>query len=564
MHCTPGTKTANFGYQPTQVAKMRILFQRAFFLVFPFLWNKRASRVATIATLGIILISTLAHTAAPWLFGYLLKHYAVLGPSSVLLTIVLLVLCWCACITLNGVCEIVFFRVINQAIRDIRLRVVMQLHQVPLQVWEHYGVTEVISANTRVSSSIRRFMGISFVKIFPALVKIGTFSIAMLHIHHSTWYFPPLVLLTYGYVYVSIRSFLQSRRRLWEATDQVRTAMNDSLHNTKFSRFHLEAEAARLGAFFDTEAQGWWYNNFQLHKIHLAQAALFFIITGGLVVHLVLLLQAGQLTVPDFVVIKGYVFSIYRQMRVTTLQIRSLLSSLIDLKKVLDLLALPTRSADVSLSLSREALVATTPVLQVRNVSFTYVQQGTAVLQGLSLDIQTGEQVAIVGPSGIGKSTLCHLLAGIYPPQQGEVLLYGRPLQQLSLATIGEYVHFVDQEANLINGTIADNLMTGLPTAETTPLAYLKDRLHHTTGDAGKKLSGGEKQRILLARCLSYRPEVLILDETLSALDEASAQELLQLVLKAVPTVILVTHRQSLVQSFKHIYCLEAGQLKAA
>ena len=90
-------------------------------------------------------------------------------------------------------------------------------------------------------------------------------------------------------------------------------------------------------------------------------------------------------------------------------------------------------------------------------------------------------------------------------------------------------------------------------------MAYLKDRLHHPTG---KKLSGGEKQRIFLARCLSYQPKVLILDETLSALDEASAQELLQLVLATVPTVILVTHRQSLVQYFKRIYRLEAGQLK--
>jgi iron complex transport system ATP-binding protein len=94
---------------------------------------------------------------------------------------------------------------------------------------------------------------------------------------------------------------------------------------------------------------------------------------------------------------------------------------------------------------------------------------------------------------------------------------------------------------------------------QTTPLAYLKDRLHLP---AGKQLSSGEKQRILLARCLSYQPEVLILDETLGALDEASAQESLRLVLAQVPTVILVTHQQWLFQGFKHIYRLEAGKLK--
>ena len=542
---------------------MCTLFQQAFLLVVPFLWQDRASRVATATTLGIILANTLAHTAVPWLFGYLLKHYNALPLGAVLLTIVLWVLCWCACLILNRVRDIVFFRVINQAIRDLRLRVIMRLHQVPLQAWEHYGVTEVISANTRVSSCIRRLMSISFVKIFPALVKMGTFSVALLHIHPSTWYFPPLVLCTYGSVYGGICRFLRSRRRLWEATDQVRTAMNDSLHNTKFARFHLAAEATRLGAFFDTEAQGWLRNNAQLHKIHLVQAALFSIVTGGLVVHLVLLLRAGQLTVPDFVVIKGYIFSIYNQMYSITSRLRSLLSSVVDLKKVLDLLALPTSSAGTSLSPATSMLTPTTAILHVQQVTFAY-KDGPVVLENLSLDIQRGDQLAIVGPSGIGKSTLCHLLAGLYPPQQGEVLLYGTPLQQLSLATIGQYVHFVDQEANLIRGTIADNLMTDLPTAQTTPLAYLKDRVYYTTGDAGKKLSSGEKQRMLLARCLSYQPEVLILDETLSALDEASAQALLQLVLKTVPTVILVTHRQSLLQGFKHIYRLEAGQLKAA
>lgn len=541
---------------------MCTLFRQVFLLVVPSLWQTRANRVATIATLGITIISTLAHTATPWLLGYLLKHYHDLPLATVLLTIALLVLCWCAGITLNRLRQIVFFRVINQAIRDICLRVVMQLHQVPLQAWSNYGVMEVMSANSRVSSSIRRFMDISFVSIFPALFKMGAFSWAMLQVHRSTWYFLPLVLLTYGYVYRGIRSFLQTRRHLWEVTDQVRTAMNDSLLNTKFSRFHLEAETQRLGVFFDTEAQGWLRNNTHLHKIHLVQAALFSVITGGLVVHLVLLLRAGELAVADFVVIQGYIFSSYGQMHRITIRLRSLLSSVVDLKKVLDLLALPIRSTDSSLPFPQTIHAHTLPILQVRKVSFAYEEHGPAVLQELSLDIHQGDKVAITGLSGVGKSTLCHLLAGLYQPQQGEVLLQGTSLQQLSLATIGQYVHFVDQEVNLISGTIADNLMAD--TVQTAPLGYLQDRLHHPAGDAGKKLSSGEKQRILLARCLSYKPEVLILDETLNALDEASAQALLQLILAAVPTVILVTHRQSLIQGFKHIYRLESGHLKSA
>src|SRR3569623_361655 len=376
---------------------MHTLLKKVFFLVLPFLWKDKASRKATSYSVIIVLFNSKTLTATLWLVGYLLKHYETLSLSAVLLSSLLWILCWCTRTALDPVREIIFFQVINQAVRDIRLRVIMQLHQVPLQTWEHYGITEIISANTRVSQSIRSFMGISFVKIFPALVKISTFSIAMLHIHRSTWYFLPCVILTYGYVYVGIRSFLQSRRHLWEATDQACAAMNDSLRNTKFSRFHLEAEAARLRTFLDKVAQGWWHNNLQLHKIYLVQGVLFSIIAGSLVTHLVLLLRSGQLTVPDFVVIKGYIFSIYSQLRGITSRIRSLLSSLVDLAKVLDLLALPISTADVSFSLPRVNVDPTIPILQVRNVSFTYAQQDTAVLEGISIDIRRGDQVAIIG-----------------------------------------------------------------------------------------------------------------------------------------------------------------------
>ena len=536
---------------------MRKLFQKALVLVFPFLWKNKVVRLATICTLGILLLNTLAQTTAPWLFGYLLKHYLELETLVVLLIVILLLLCWYAHDTLGHLQAIIFFPVINRATRDIRMRVVMKLHQAPLQSWERYGVTEILSASTRVSQSIRGFMDISFVNILPALFKIGAFSVAMFHVHHSTWYFSPLVVLIYSYVYFGIRNFLKLRRRCWEATDQVNTAITDSLHNTKFYRFHLEEEETRLSALFNAEEQGWLRNNLLLHKMPLVQVTWFSIIRGGLIIHLVLLLRAGELSWTDFVVIERYSSSIYKQVASTTNQLRRLLSSVIDLKKVLDLLALSTHSADASLSRSQSALAPKPPILQVCNVSFAYDQQSTAVLKGCSLSIHQGDKVAITGPSGTGKSTLCHLLAGIYQPQQGKILLWGMPLDQLSLAAIGQHVHFVDQEANLIGGTIADNLVT--EQGQATPLAYLKDRLHHP---AVQQLSSGEKQRVLLARCLSYHPEVLILDETLGALDEASAQESLQLVLAQVPTVILVTHRQSLVTGFKHIYRLEAGQLK--
>jgi len=542
---------------------MHRLLKKVFLLVFPFLWKKKRARVATFVTVSLIGLHTLVHAVTPWLLGYLLRQYQKLAMPALLGLVALLLLCWYAGGALGHLRAIFFFPVINQAIRNIRMRVVMQLHRSSIQTWEKYDITEILSASTRISQSLRGFMNISFVNILPAVINIGVFSIAMWHTHRATWYFSPLILLSYSYVYFGIRDFLRARQHCWEATDKANTAMTDSLKNTKFYKFRMAEEETRLSTYFDAEAQGWLHNNFLLHKIPLIQVTWFSIVRGGLIIQLVLLLRVGRLSWTDFIVIERYIALIYKQVSSITHQLQRLLSSVVDLEKVLDLLALPDRTITPSLSPQLHKEAPKTPILQVRNVSFAYTQHERAVLQACSLDIYRGDKVAITGPSGIGKSTLCHLLSGIYQPQQGEILLWGIPLHQLSLTTIGQYIHFVDQEANWVGGATADNPMA--KKTQPSHLVHSSNNAHIPAGKRkSKKLSSGEKQRLLLARCLQYQPEVLILDETLSALDEASALELLQLVLTSVPTVILITHRQALVQDFKLIYSLEEGRLKAA
>lgn len=538
---------------------MRTLFAKTFRLLVPFLWKNRASRIATVTTIGLTLTDTLAHIVELRLFGYIFDHCKEFSLSSTLTFIALLIFLWHACTTLPYFRQVSFFPVLNQAARDIRLRVVTHLHQVPIQTWENYNKPEIISASTRVSQSVRDFMEALFVEIIPALVTLVTSSIALLHFNYQIWYFPLLMLCTYFWAYGSINRFLQSRRQAWENSDQVYTAMNDSLQSARFAQFHLAEEKRRLSHNFDAEAREWRRNNFLQYWTHIVQDTLFFLLAGGLLVHMIMLFRADLLSLAQLFAIKNYIWRMHNKMRRVTTHSRILLTSLIDLKKVLELLDLPIRKAATSLSHTPRD-TPDKPILQLNDVSFSYAGQPGLFGKRISLDIWSGEHLAILGPSGTGKSTLCHLLAGLYTPQQGEVLLSGIPMNQLSLTDIGRYVHFVDQEANLINGTILDNLGAEPTAMQTMPLAHLKDRLEEPAGDGGKRLSRGEKQRVLLARCLSYKPEVLILDETLSALDEASAQSLLQLVLKSVPTVILVTHRESLVQSFKHIYRLEAGQ----
>lgn len=533
--------------------------KKFFLLVLPFLWKDKTARVATILTVGLTGMHTLAHTIAPWLLGNLIKQYAQLDIITLLLTGTLLLCCWYAGEVLHHFRAIAFFPVINHAIRDIRMRVIMHLHQSPIQSWKSYGITEILSANTRVSQSLRNFMHISFIKVFPSLINIGAFSMAMWHVHHSTWYFTPLVLLTYSYVYLGMRDSLKLRRYGWEATDRANTAMSDSLHNTQFFRFHLQEAKKRLSTYVDAEQQGWWHHNLLLHKIPIFQITCCAIVRGGLIIHLLRLLQANMIAWADFIVIERYTALTCKQVVGITRQLQNWLSSVVDFQKVLDLLALHTDTVAPEV-LTQPTYIPTTPMLQMRHVSFAHTPHHKNILQDCSISIHKGDKIAITGPSGVGKSTLCHLLVGMYQPQQGEILLRGVPLKQLSLAVIGQNIQLINQEAGLFRGTIAENLMIDTTQALSWD-DYFKDRLSHA---ADRTLSSGEQQRIFLARCLRFQPKLLILDETLSALDEQSSQTLLKNILKIVPTVILVTHRLSLVQDFCHIYHMESGKLKAA
>jgi ABC-type multidrug transport system fused ATPase/permease subunit len=202
---------------------MWALIKRFFSLIVPFLWHTKASRVATTITLSIVLVNTLVQTITPWLFGHLLKHCLALNTTAVILIVTLLLLCWYAHGTLGHLHAIVFFSVINRAIRTIRMRVIMQLHQTPLQSWEEYGVTEIISASARVSQSIRSFMGTTFVKSLPALVKVGTLSRLPCFMYTAArGTFSPLV-CTHLWLCVRRHRVLPrvAQPLLWEATDQA-------------------------------------------------------------------------------------------------------------------------------------------------------------------------------------------------------------------------------------------------------------------------------------------------------------------------------------------------------
>jgi ATP-binding cassette, subfamily B, bacterial CvaB/MchF/RaxB len=257
------------------------------------------------------------------------------------------------------------------------------------------------------------------------------------------------------------------------------------------------------------------------------------------------------------------------------------ISALIDKSVELRMLRLQgERLADIVLAapedmgLQRLAERSPEARIDVRGVTFRYADNEADVLQGLTLNIEPGESVAIVGPSGGGKTTLLKLMLGIHAPQNGDVRVGGLPLAQLGLAQWRAMVGTVMQDDALLTGSVIDNIsfFDASPDVEwvmeCARLAAVHDEIeampmgyHTLIGDMGASLSGGQKQRLLLARALYKRPQVLLLDEATSALDVERERVVNQNIRKLNLTRVIVAHRPETIASASRVVVLNEGRV---
>jgi ATP-binding cassette subfamily B protein RaxB len=285
----------------------------------------------------------------------------------------------------------------------------------------------------------------------------------------------------------------------------------------------------------------------------------------------------GALLVLDSRFSVGMLFAFLAYKEQFALRVSALIDKTVELRmlrlqgeRLADIVLAAPEPSDAALAPPREPLVR----IQLRDVHFRYSDTEPDVLRGVDIAIDPGESVAIAGPSGCGKTTLLKLMLGVHEPQQGELLINGRPLRQLGLERWRAMVGTVMQDDQLFAGSVADNIcfFDSEPDQdwiqECAQLASVHDEIealpmgyHTLVGDMGTTLSGGQKQRILLARALYKRPQILLLDEATSALDVDRERLVNQAVRKLELTRVIVAHRPETVASAQRVVVLGNGRV---
>jgi ATP-binding cassette subfamily B protein len=475
---------------------------------------------------------------------------------------------WIFSQTASYLMDIAFFPVVNDAIRRLTYNSIEKMHGLSLLNSKRLESAEVLSATSRISLSARLFFKEVCLSVFPAIAKLIIALALIGHIAGINILFITSLAACLAIVYLLLPKYIQSRRQAWAYTDARAVKMIDSLINTKIVRFAFTPEMDKLNDYLEREANGWRRTVNWGNLLNILLTSIFGLCTGSILYTVVI---NKMYPLENFIYLQTLLFGVFVQFRRAFSDIKSLAESYIDVEKILTLIDAPTLH-QLNSNVAERDNTAQYDIL-CNNVTFGYSEEHP-ILQDLSFRIVAGEKVGIIGNNGSGKSTLCHLLAGFYSPQKGVITIAGIEPSKLAQHGHSQILYFLPQDQSLFHGTFYENLVygSGRPSkekvAEAIALMGLQDvidrlpqGLHSPLGEFGKLISGGERQRLALARALILQPQILICDESLHSIDSRSERQILKSIFNHIPTVILITHRESSLALCNKVYEVKNGQV---
>ncbi len=473
--------------------------------------------------------------------------------------------------------ELVFAKATQGAARSIALRTFEHLHALSLRFHlerQTGGMTRDIERGVR---GIESLISYSLYSVVPTLIEVALV-LAILGIKFDAWFAGITVIALAVYIVFTIRITewrTQFRREANEFDSAAHTKAVDSLLNYETVKyFNNEAFEARR---YDESLE-------RLRRSRLkAQTTLSLLNTGQQLIIAVALVAMlwratqgvvdGRMTLGDLVMINAFMIQLYIPLNFLGVLYREIKQSLTDLDRMFTLMDREREIADAPGAMPLAGLDRASVTFE--NVRFGY-EPAREILHEVSFEIPAGKTVAVVGPSGSGKSTLARLLYRFYDVQSGCIRIAGQDIREVTQASVRQAIGIVPQDTVLFNDTIAYNIAYGRPGASQAEVeaaaraAHIHDFIAGTpqgyetrVGERGLKLSGGEKQRVAIARTLLKNPPILIFDEATSALDSANERAIQSELQSAArnKTTLVIAHRLSTVVDAHEILVMDAGRI---
>jgi ATP-binding cassette subfamily B protein len=545
----------------------------------PYLWRYRW-RVGL--ALGFMLGAKLANVGVPLLLKGLVDSLSLKpGDAQALLVVPVGLLLAYGALRLSTslfteLRELIFAKATEGTARSISLQVFRHLHDLSLRFHlerQTGGMTRDIERGTRAVHSLISY---SLYSILPTLIEVALV-LSLLALKFDAWF----AWITLGALifYIAFTVLVTEwrtkfRRQLNELDSQAHTKAIDSLLNYETVKYfnNEDFEARRYDESLEQLRRAQLKSQSTLSLLNTGQQL---IIAAALVAMLWRATQgvvAGTMTLGDLVMVNAFMIQLYIPLNFLGVIYREIKQSLADLDKMFGLLEREREVADAE---GAPALRVQGAAVRFEGVRFAY-EPARPILQDVSFEIPAGKKVAVVGPSGSGKSTLARLLYRFYDLDGGRILIDGQDIRQVTQGSLRRAIGIVPQDTVLFNDTVAYNIAYGQPGAGREQIeaaaraAHIHDFIAATpkgydtmVGERGLKLSGGEKQRVAIARTLLKDPPLLIFDEATSALDSRN-ERAIQAELEAAArnkTVLVIAHRLSTIVDAHEILVMEQGRI---
>ncbi len=534
-------------------------------------------KLRVIAALALVVVAKLVNIGAPLIFKRVIDGLS--APALVVAPVALILAYGLAQVVAQvaaGLRQLVFAGVAQRAIRLTALEVFRHLHALSLRFHldrQTGGVSRVVE---RGAAGIQNLLDLTLFNIAPTLLELALVS-GLLWRFYSAGFALTTLAAVLAYLAVTLavtRWQVRFRREMNQRDVAASIKATDSLLNYETVKyFGAEAHEARR---FETARRAYETAALRSQSAQLAlSVAQAVIIAAGSVTVMLMAgrgVAAGTLTVGDFVLVNAYLLQLYAPLGLLGAVYGGVKQSLADVELMIRLLAEPPEILDRA---GAPALIASRGRIVFDHVSFAYDPR-RPILDDISFEVPAGRTVAVVGPSGGGKSTLARLLFRFYDVGAGAITIDGQDLREVTQLSLRQAIGVVPQDTVLFNDTLQYNIAYGRPEATTAEIEQaarlarlddfilrLPDGYQTRVGERGLKLSGGEKQRVAIARVILKRPSLLIFDEATSALDTHTEQEI-QASLREVSarrSTLVIAHRLSTVVEADEILVLDGGRI---